>query len=246
MKKTVLIIALMVAGAVINRVNAQDDYQAGYFKHFGIGLSASSLGVGLDVATTLGNHFMLRGGVDLMPDYTFNTDVDVDVSGASSPANVDIEASLKRTQYSLLLNCYPSRKSSFFIAGGLYFGGKDLVTVDAKSDELKRIVEQYPDAGLVIDQYKLPISADGSVKGGLSVSGTRPYLGFGFGRLVPHKRVGFLFEMGVQFHGTPKVYSTEGDLEELGSYDTDDELSKIVDKLTVYPVVKFRLCGRIF
>ncbi len=246
MKKIVWVIALALAGAGINRVNAQDDYQAGCFKHFSVGLSASSFGVGVDVATNLGNHFMLRGGIDLMPDYTANTDVEVDVSGLSSPTEVNLEASFKRTQYSLLLNCYPWKKSSFFIAGGLYMGGKDLVTIDAKSDELKRIVDQYPDAGLVIDQYKLPISADGSVKGGLSVSGTRPYLGLGFGRLVPQKRVGFMFELGVQFHGTPKVYSTEGNLEELNGYNADDELSKIVENLTVYPVLKLRLCGRIF
>ncbi len=78
------------------------------------------------------------------------------------------------------------------------------------------------------------------------MSGTRPYLGLGFGRLVPQKRVGFMFELGVQFHGTPKVYSTEGNLEELNGYNADDELSKIVENLTVYPVLKLRLCGRIF
>ena len=42
-----------------------------------------------------------------------------------------------------------------------------------------------------------------------------------------------MFELGVQFHGTPEVYA-------------DNEFSDIIDKLTVYPVLKFRLSGRIF
>ncbi len=246
MKKSGLIIALLLAGVGINQMKAQDDYNAGIFKHLSVGVSVSTLGYGVDVASDLGSHLMLRAGVDFVPNYTFNTDVDAEAGNHST--TVDLEASMKRTQYSLLLNYYPSKKSSFFLTGGAYFGGKDLVTIDARSDEMKQLYDENPGAAsLVIDKYSLPIEPDGSVKGGISVSGFRPYLGLGFGRLVPHKRVGFMVEFGVQFHGTPKVYSSAGDIEELTSnYDSDDDLSKIVDQLTVYPVLKFRLCGRIF
>lgn len=88
---------------------------------------------------------------------------------------------------------------------------------------------------------------NGNVSGGLKVSGFRPYLGLGFGRAVPKKRVGVMFELGVQFHGKPEVYTDSGDVKDLvNEIDEDDTFTKIMDKLTVYPVMKIRICGRIF
>lgn len=81
---------------------------------------------------------------------------------------------------------------------------------------------------------------------GLKVASFRPYLGLGFGRAVPRKnRVGFMFEMGVQFHKIPEVYSDYGELKQLNEM-ADNDFSDIIDKLTIYPVLKFRLCGKIF
>ena len=70
-------------------------------------------------------------------------------------------------------------------------------------------------------------------------------MGLGFGRAVPRKRLGFMVEMGVQFHGTPDVYSNSGTMDE-ATIDTDDTFTKVIDKLKVYPVLKFTLTGRIF
>ena len=52
-----------------------------------------------------------------------------------------------------------------------------------------------------------------------------------------------MFELGAQF-GKMKVYADNGDL---GSAleSADDDISDILDKLTIYPVMRFRLCGRI-
>ena len=51
---------------------------------------------------------------------------------------------------------------------------------------------------------------------------------------------------GVQFHGKPDVYTDYGNVNNLlDEVDPDDTFSKIMDKLTVYPVMKIRLCGRI-
>ena len=53
------------------------------------------------------------------------------------------------------------------------------------------------------------------------------------------------FELGVQFHGTPEVYTDNGDLGNLME-EADNEYTDIINKLTVYPVLKLRLSGRIF
>jgi hypothetical protein len=84
------------------------------------------------------------------------------------------------------------------------------------------------------------------VEGDIRVKSFRPYLGLGYGRLVPKGRVGFRAELGVQFMGHMKVYQNDNELKlnELGTKATDD-LSKIIDKWSVYPVLKFMLTTRI-
>lgn len=72
------------------------------------------------------------------------------------------------------------------------------------------------------------------MSGGLKVSNFRPYVGLGFGRAVPKKRLGVMFELGVQFHGKPDVYTDYGNVNNLlDEVDPDDTFSKIMDKLTV-------------
>ena len=116
-----------------------------------------------------------------------------------------------------------------------------------RSHKLKDLIAQGESAGIVIGDYTIPVDNNGNVSGGLKVSGFRPYLGLGFGRAVPKKRVGVMFELGVQFHGKPEVYTDSGDVKDLlNEIDEDDTFTKIMDKLTVYPVMKIRICGRIF
>lgn len=250
MKKLFVMMALAAVSALSTQVKAQREQ--GLFNRLSVGVSASTMGIGIDAATTLNRHFMLRAGLDIMPGITFDTDVDVDLDVAGSVSSysseVNVEGALKRTQASLLLNVYPFKSSSFFIAGGAYFGGSNLLKIKGHSQELQDLYDQYgSQAGIIIGDYKLPIDENGNVAGGIKVSSFRPYLGVGIGRAVPHKRLGFMFELGVQFHGTPKVFSDTGDLDNLlNNTDADDDFSEILDKLKVYPVLKFRLCGRIF
>ena len=105
----------------------------------------------------------------------------------------------------------------------------------------------FSDAGVIIGDYTIPVDKNGNVSGGLRVNSFRPYVGLGFGRVVPKKRISVMFELGVQFHGKPEVYTNYGDVSQLmAELDADDTFSDIMDKLTFYPVLKLRLCGRIF
>jgi Cdc6-like AAA superfamily ATPase len=54
-----------------------------------------------------------------------------------------------------------------------------------------------------------------------------------------------MFEMGAQFHKTPEVYTDYGNLGQLLD-ETDNEFTDIINNIKVYPVIKFRLSGRIF
>lgn len=243
MKRIILLCALIALSAI--SVSAQKEL--GIFNTLSVGVSAGTTGIGVDVATPVTPHFAIRGGVSFMPGIKISTDVDVDLTDpnlGSYPTNLDLKGSMSRASGELLVNYYPFLSSSFFVTAGAYFGGSKLVKIDGHSDKLKEYVDKGGNAGIVIGDQTIPVDKNGNVAGGLKVSGFRPYIGVGFGRAVPKKRLGVMFELGVQFHGTPKVYTSAGELgNALG--DGDDSFTKIMDKLTVYPVMKIRFCGRL-
>lgn len=249
MKKLILLFSFVGVLATSNLVSAQKEL--GIFNSLSVGVSAGTTGIGVDVATSITPYLALRGGVSFMPGFSIYTDVDVDIERkelGSYMTSMDVKGDLKRTTGELLLNVYPfPDASSFFVATGVYFGASSLVKIGGHSDELKGFIAQGESAGLVIGDYKIPVDKDGNVSGGLKVLGFRPYVGLGFGRAVPKKRVGVMFELGVQFHGHPEVYTDYGNVNDLlDEIDEDDTFTKIVDKLTVYPVMKIRFCGRLF
>lgn len=250
MRKLALVcafVSMLLFGQV---VHARKEY--GIFNSVAIGLNVGTTGVGVDVATPITKYVMLRGGVSFMPGITIKTDVDVEVDDptgqmGSYPARLAMEGSLKRTQGELVASVYPFPSFPFFISAGAFFGGDKLATIQGHSEELKNYIAQGSQAGVAIGDYVLPVDKNGNVSGGLKVKAVRPYVGIGFGRIVPKKRLGFSGELGVQVHGTPEVYTDNGNLGNLMSeLDPDDDFTKIIDKLTVYPVLKLRLTGRIF
>ena len=121
------------------------------------------------------------------------------------------------------------------------------MSITGHSEELKQLIAQGEQIGVEIGDYVLPVDKNGDVAGGLKVKAFRPYVGIGFGRIVPKGRIGFSGELGMQVHGTPEVYTDYGSLDKLiGDKDLDDNFTKIIDKLKVYPVLRLRLTGRIF
>lgn len=174
-----------------------------------------------------------------------------------------LKASAKRTQGHVLFDAYPFPKaSSFFITGGFYFGGGSVATGDleinreiavARDALLKNdYADQIRDLGINVgDIESLPIDQQGKMKAYAKVNSFRPYVGFGFGRVIPKHRVGCRFEMGVQFHGTPQVvyYDNDGNkknlLESEILKDDKKDIEDIMNKVKVMPVLKFSICGRI-
>lgn len=251
MKKFFLVIAVTLL--TVMSVSAQEKSSFyGLANRVGIGVGVGTEGIGIDAATSLTKYFGVRFGLNFMPDINIKTDVDVEanVEGLSSPVNeVNVKGSLKRTTVDLKFDCYPfPNASSFFITAGFSMGGSKLVKVTGHSDEIKNLRATAENYGIQIGDYNIPFNENGDVEGGLKVNGFRPYLGLGFGRLIPKGRLGFRFEMGVQFHGKPKVYAEGVDTDDLLNQldkETSDDISKIMDNFKVWPVLKLSLRGRI-
>lgn len=198
----------------------------------------------------------------------------IDLSGFGNqlPKDLKVQGKLNNTTWHFLIDVYPfGAKSSFHATVGAYFGSKKVISIYNRSNELSVINEwnemvrtgkipgfnENDMIGAQVGEYFItPDPKDnGNVEGRIEVAGFRPYLGFGFGRAVPKKRVGCQFDMGVQFWGSPEVIAPQYDKENKVYKEGKLEKSKVdgsaggfiktISKVSVYPVLNFRLVGRI-
>ena len=249
-----------------------DPDEMGFFNHLSVGVSAGTDGIGIQLAAPLSPHFSLRAGYSFFP----NIDIKADIDLGKNPAfingegqKIDLSIDTKLNQGNVLFDYYPSLNSSFHITAGAYFGNSNILSVGNKEQFIRS--ELHGKAGINLaseadPEYTIVTDADGNIKVDLSVNSLRPYLGIGFGRAVPRKRIGLQFDLGVQFWGTPKVktnlmYKDYSQGEYVRRYekvdhnritnpgsdykDIKDNL-KDLSKLAVYPMLTLRLNGRLF
>lgn len=214
-----------------------------------LGVGVGTEGIGIDAAVPITKYLQARVGVNIVPNININTTATVsgDYQGTSFSGDMDVTGKFSRTTFDVKLDCYPfGNSSSFFVTGGLSFGGGDLLAISGHSDQLKQEIATGKSYGIEIGDYNIPVDENGDVNGGIKVKNVRPYLGLGFGRLIPKKRFGVRFELGAQFQGSPTVYADGvGDLNKVIGQETDDDISTFMDYLKVYPVLKFSIRGRI-
>ena len=247
---------------------AQKEYKRGFLNHVGINVGAGTEGISVGLAAPVTGFFELEAGVNVMPSFKLSGDLDVEydhsslpqVPGVSYPPNATIhaEGSFDRTTFNVKANLYPfGGGSKFFIAAGLSIGGEKIAEVTGSCDELREISQSLPTQELK-DQFRQAVSANlagynlqfdenYNVQGDIRCKKVRPYLGLGFGRLVPKNRLGMRLELGCQFMDKLKVYQndTEIDVNKALEDAGEDDLSKFVKDLKIYPVVKFSFTGRI-
>lgn len=270
MKKLMMMAVILLAG--VGSVMAQSDYKRGIFNHVGLNVGAGTEGISVGVAAPVTNFLEVEAGVNIMPSFKLSGDLDVDVNTDDLPpvpvpnvqypssATIHAEGSFDRTTFNVKANLYPfGGGSKFFIAAGLSIGGEKIAEVSGSCDELRNFsnsnLKNNPDLEKQFRQalsanlggYNLELDENYNVQGDIRCKNVRPYLGLGFGRLVPKNRIGCRFELGCQFMGKLKVYQNGNEidinkaLEDAG----EDDLSKFVKDLKVYPVLKFSLTGRI-
>jgi len=231
MKISKIILSLWVCVIPITYLSAQGTEA---FSSIGASLSATTTGFELELATPLHEKLLVRGGISFFP-YNFDETINVrKVNDLNLPTTtpIDMDGEIRLLNGKVLLDFYPSEQTAFSLSAGLYFGKKNLVRIEGLSNE-----------NVYWGENEL-ISENGRVKAYIETNNIKPYIGIGFGNAVPQKRVGFRFELGAMFHGTPTLYNSEGKkLSNVNINDTD--VIKTINKIKVYPVVAFRLTGRI-
>lgn len=187
---------------------------------------------------------------------------------------VKVEGKTNVGDFKFLIDVYPFKRSSFHLTTGFYIGSSKVVKAYNKEDGVLLGVNQankdialynaelaagvlpagapgpFDPIGLKMGDYIFTPNSQGNVNAYIKTAGFKPYLGLGFGRAVPKKRVSVMFDAGVQFWGTPKVYLSNDDgdrrLEKKHVEGNDGGFFKTMSKITVYPVLSLRICGRIF
>ena len=266
MKKLMMVAVILLTS--VGSVMAQNEYKRGLFNHVGLNVGAGTEGISVGLAAPVTSFLEVEAGVNVMPSFKLSGDLDVDydssslpqVPGVQYPANATIhaEGSFDRTTFNVKANLYPfGGGTKFFIAAGLSIGGEKIAEVSGSCDELRDFSQKLPSQELK-DQFRQAVSANlagynlqfdenYNVQGDIRCKKVRPYLGLGFGRLVPKNRLGMRLELGCQFMDKLKVYQndTEIDINKALEDAGDDDLSKFVKDLKIYPVVKFSFTGRI-
>ncbi len=251
--------------------NGFAQFRRSAFNHLGVNVGAGTEGIGVGVAAPLTNFLEFEAGVNFMPGFKVNADVNLEADGtlnvqgqeiAIPDSRVKVGANFARTTYNVKANLYPFGGSSkWFLAAGFSFGGAKIAKLNGHSDELQDFINQYPDqkqeildrVGVALADYKVKLDDNCDINGDIRCNSFRPYLGFGFGRLVPRNRLGFRVELGCQFMGTLKVYQADQvlDINKILSDMVDGEdsgtdgISKFIENWKFYPVLKFQLVGRI-
>lgn len=229
------------------------------FKNLSVGLNIGILsGVGIDAGTYVSDHVGLRAGFSYLRTPSFENDFDAWVEEGQH-ANYNYEATVKAnarvnlSTFKVLADYYPNKKWPFHVTGGFYIGASNIVTVDAYADDIKVDGKTYKREDIknwYIDLDDTRIKAkDGRVDAAITTWSVKPYVGIGFGNTVPMKhRVGVMGELGVMFHGKPKITSKADPdiMTHVAEADESDEFFDVMHKIVGIPVLSIRICGRIF
>lgn len=103
MKKLLLFCLLLFISAESIQTAAQESKklkEQGIFNSVAVGLGVGTTGINIDVASPIGNHFALRGEVNIMPGFSYSDEVDASVLNSATEqvyAPINVEGSLART-----------------------------------------------------------------------------------------------------------------------------------------------------
>ena len=246
-KLFVAAIAIIAVNLFSQPVLAQDRVNVfGVFDHMSVGLVLGTTGVGLDLAAPVTDYLQVRAGYNYFSGFSYKEDVDYRAKDKPTRGKTEVEGKNYMSTAHLLLDVYPFPDYTFHATAGFYFGTDEVV----KIENLIAVRDFDEGEGIVIGDHIVGFDRNGFAHGSIKVNMFRPYVGFGFGRSVPRKRIGVSGDFGVQFWGSPKVYEKQTGLDlEVAKEDLGSDSNKYYDfisKFSVWPVLNFSITYRIF
>lgn len=269
MKK--LIISGLAMFMSLTSVMAQEE--TGIGNHLGWGVGFGTEGFNASIATDLTQYAELEFGVNYAPGFSrksnggvFYLD-DAKLKAKENPRaytndEINVKTSINRATLDFKGSVYPfatneNFTSDLFVSLGISFASKEIATIKGST----KITGNQPAFAPTVDEehpfvragkFLLPVEkVNGQfvANGSCQVNSVRPYVGLGYGRLVPKNNLGFRVEAGCQFAGSVKVYDhNDKETHLLSEYKIEDDSTpkKFMDFFSVYPVLKVSLRGKFF
>lgn len=175
-----------------------------------IGIKASTLGAGVELAHALSPKTNVRFGLN---GYTYDF--------SSTESGINYHFDLKLRSGTLLLDWHPFGGSFRTTLGGLYNRNK---------------IEGRASGDLTIGDNVYTTTLNGAI----TFQRGTPYAGIGWGRPVgARKRFDFAFDLGVVYQGSPRVTLRANGVSEADLDKEARELQTSLDDYKYYPVVAF-------
>lgn len=219
--------------------------------HLAVGAEVGTMGWGVDVSMPVTPFVDVQAGFSMLPKIGFNTSVGLSKAFPGLDYKIPVKGQTLMKNGKLLVNVMPvPMLTSFHITAGVYIGPEEIMGMYNK-ESLILITEYnalFPDnkIGLALGDYLLEPDAEGNINGKLKVNLVKPYLGIGIGRGVPKRRIGFKFDIGCVFWSKPTVYCNDIKVADTDIDGDGAEAMRIITKFKFYPVMNFRLSGKIF
>lgn len=174
-------------------------------------------------------------------------------------AVVSAGAQVGLSNFKLMLNWYPFKSSNFYLAGGFYYAPKDddkpFLRISGNTTEndwaaLQELRDKSGvdyDISLEIGNEKYAImekDGKGYLKADYKIDPLKYYVGFGFGRSIPNKLIGFQFELGTMIYHSTGFYFQEKEVDMGDAAEQFGDAAKTaveyLDKFPIYPQIAFR------
>lgn len=268
MKHFTLFFALL---CIASSLRAQRPWDLNVFNHLSVGVEAGTTGIGADVAMPACKFIQVRAGFVKMPDFKVNNTLKVSGTQFTNATGelqnlyttkLLVQGKPKLANGLLMIDVLPIPTSTFHLTVGAYFGGRTIAKIYNREEgalqeisnanaEIAQWNAQHPDRpqkpiGLELGNYLLTPDKNGNLHTRIATKWFRPYVGLGYGRAVPRKRIGFRTDMGCLFWGKPDISCNGDRLSSEGLGGDEGKLLRVLSKLKVYPCINIRLCGRIF
>ena len=219
--------------------------------HLSIGAEVGTMGVGIDASMPVTTFVDIQGGFTMFPRVEFNTSLGTNRPVPGIDGKVRLKGKPLMKGGKVLVNVMPLPiLSSFHITAGAYFESDEALGLynEEPLSEMAAYNALHPDdkCGLTLGNYLLEPDAEGNIDVSFKVKPVKTYLGIGFGRGVPKRRIGFKFDVGCLLWGKPTLCCNGVEVQDTDQDGEGGGIIKVATKLKVYPMINFRLCGRIF
>ena len=235
-------------------------YENSYFTQWGFSAGISTMGLSLELTTTLSQKFDLRAGVSYMPPaFRISDDISVAddvlrdrVGGYYPDYNVKFKPNLMNGQ--IFLDFYPKETSTFRVVAGAYLGRSEIQAegylVNPETGQ-RSVLANNVEAGwpnLVVDGRVLNIQ-DGRLDADIRMGGfVKPYIGVGFGHTIPglDKSMALNWDIGVLIQPSHSIYQDGTKVEKAVDYTSDAvDIDKYINAVKVWPMVRMQFSFRV-